>query len=67
MGWFFVRIPIVFEGDLAHTADLHLKDSDFVFVAGSLRSDLDNLSAGEDQARLQVNSSGSCMPNFHFL
>ncbi|TQD98442.1 hypothetical protein C1H46_016043 [Malus baccata] len=49
-----IRIPIVFEGDLAHTADLHLKDSDFVFVAGSLRSDLDNLSAAEDQARLQV-------------
>ncbi|KAM1123055.1 hypothetical protein ACFX13_004582 [Malus domestica] len=49
-----LRIPIVFEGDLANTADLHLKDSDFVFVAGSLRSDLDHLNAGEDQGRLQV-------------
>ncbi|KAM1561470.1 hypothetical protein ACFX1Z_004592 [Malus domestica] len=49
-----LRIPIVSEGDLANTADLHLKDSDFVFVAGSLRSDLDHLNAGEDRGRLQV-------------
>nr|XP_011460464.1 PREDICTED: protein OSB3, chloroplastic/mitochondrial-like isoform X2 [Fragaria vesca subsp. vesca] len=49
-----LRIPIVFEGDLAHVASLHVKDGDCVFVAGSLRSDLNHLNASEGEARLQV-------------
>ncbi|PRQ29990.1 putative primosome PriB/single-strand DNA-binding protein [Rosa chinensis] len=49
-----LRIPIIFEGDLAHIASLHVKDDDYVFVAGNLRSDLNHLNAHEGQARLQV-------------
>lgn len=31
-----VRIPLIFEGDLAHTAKCHLKANDFIHIAGTL-------------------------------
>ncbi|KAK7363948.1 hypothetical protein VNO80_12233 [Phaseolus coccineus] len=31
-----VRIPLIFEGDLAHTAKCHLKPNDFIHIAGNL-------------------------------
>ncbi|XP_050369797.1 LOW QUALITY PROTEIN: protein OSB4, chloroplastic-like [Argentina anserina] len=49
-----LRIPIIFEGDLAHVASLHVKSGDYVFVSGGLRSDLNHIMAGEGEARLQV-------------
>ncbi|XP_034214513.1 protein OSB4, chloroplastic-like isoform X2 [Prunus dulcis] len=49
-----LKMPIIFEGDLAHIASLHLKENDFVFVAGSLRSDLLHLNASKGQTPLQV-------------
>lgn len=60
-------MPIIFEGDLAHIASLHLKENDFVFVAGSLRSDLHHLNASKGQTPLQVTSSGPFKLNFQFL
>lgn len=50
----FYRIPIIFEGDLAHIASLHVKDSDVVFIAGNLRSDLNHVNASGGETHLQV-------------
>ncbi|XP_027922400.1 protein OSB3, chloroplastic/mitochondrial-like isoform X2 [Vigna unguiculata] len=33
------RIPLLFEGDLAHTAKCHLKLNDFIHIAGNLTTD----------------------------
>lgn len=35
---FFIRIPITFEGDLAHIAISHLKEKDHVFIEGQLNA-----------------------------
>lgn len=37
--WCVFRIPVVFEGDLAHIAACHLKKDDHVHVAGQLMAD----------------------------
>lgn len=34
-----LRIPVVFHGDLAHTAVLHLKEKDLVYVTGQLSTE----------------------------
>ena len=34
-----IRIPIIFEGDLAHIAASHLKKGDFVNIGGQLSTD----------------------------
>ncbi|CAJ1951622.1 unnamed protein product [Sphenostylis stenocarpa] len=34
----FLSIPLIFEGDLAHTAKCHLKQNDFIHIAGQLTS-----------------------------
>ncbi|XP_017440183.1 protein OSB3, chloroplastic/mitochondrial isoform X2 [Vigna angularis] len=35
----FLSIPLLFEGDLAHTAKCHLKLNDFIHIAGNLTTD----------------------------
>ncbi len=52
--FFFFRIPIIFEGDLAHIAACHLKQNNYVHVAGRLSADPPHLNANLDQANIQV-------------
>lgn len=47
-------IPIIFEGDLAHIAACHLKQNNYVHVAGRLSADPPHLNANLDQANIQV-------------
>nr|KYP60349.1 hypothetical protein KK1_015804 [Cajanus cajan] len=39
----YLQIPVIFEGDLAHTAVAHLKLNDFIHIAGHLTADPPNL------------------------
>ncbi|XP_071698225.1 protein OSB2, chloroplastic-like [Rutidosis leptorrhynchoides] len=47
-------IPVIFEGDLAHTAMCHLKEKDYVHVAGHLSVDVPPFKLSEVQANVQV-------------
>lgn len=47
-------IPIIFEGDLAHIAMCHLKEKDYVHVAGHLSVDVPPFKLSEVQANVQV-------------
>ncbi|KAL7588395.1 hypothetical protein Lser_V15G38144 [Lactuca serriola] len=47
-------IPVIFEGDLAHIAMSHLKEKDFVHVAGHLSVDVPPFKLSEVQANVQV-------------
>nr|GEU63856.1 protein OSB2, chloroplastic-like [Tanacetum cinerariifolium] len=47
-------IPVIFEGDLAHIAMCHLKEKDYVHVAGHLSVDVPPLKLSEVQANVQV-------------
>ncbi|XP_024017889.1 protein OSB3, chloroplastic/mitochondrial [Morus notabilis] len=49
-----VRVPIIFEGDLAHIAASHLKENDRVYVGGKLSASLPHLNANQVQASVQV-------------
>lgn len=49
-----LRIPIVFEGDLAVTAATHLKKNDNVHVAGHLSSDTLPINMTNQQVKVQV-------------
>ncbi|PPD69266.1 hypothetical protein GOBAR_DD33865 [Gossypium barbadense] len=46
-------IPIIFEGDLAHTAAFHLKENDHVYIDGQLTADPPS-NATRNQASVQV-------------
>ncbi|KAF5193359.1 Osb3 protein [Thalictrum thalictroides] len=47
-------IPVIFEGDLAHVAACHLKEKDFVHVAGQLTGDPPQFTTDEGQSGIQV-------------
>ncbi|XP_047331491.1 protein OSB2, chloroplastic-like [Impatiens glandulifera] len=47
-------IPIIFEGDLAHTAVCHLKVHDFVHISGHLSADPPPFTLTDGQASAQV-------------
>ncbi|XVF46056.1 hypothetical protein PTKIN_Ptkin02bG0257300 [Pterospermum kingtungense] len=47
-------IPIIFEGDLAHIAFSHLKESDHVYIEGQLSADQPSSDAPQSQANVQV-------------
>ncbi|KAL5699429.1 hypothetical protein ACHQM5_030335 [Ranunculus cassubicifolius] len=47
-------IPIIFEGDLAHVAAYHLKEQDFVHVAGQLTGDPPQCTKEPGQTNIQV-------------
>ncbi|PWA67795.1 organellar single-stranded DNA binding protein 3 [Artemisia annua] len=49
-------IPVIFEGDLAHIAMCHLKEKDYVHVAGHLSVDVPPFKLSEVQANVQYNS-----------
>ncbi|KAL8128518.1 hypothetical protein V2J09_017673 [Rumex salicifolius] len=49
-----LSIPIVFQGDLAHTAASHLKPDDNVYISGHLTADKLPLSLSSDQHYFQV-------------
>ncbi|KAM3741035.1 hypothetical protein ACB098_08G145200 [Castanea mollissima] len=49
-----LRIPIIFEGNLAHIAACHLKEKNFVHVTGRLSADPPHLNANQGQANIQV-------------
>lgn len=47
-------IPVIFEGDLAHIAMCHLKEKDYVHIAGHLSVDVPPFKLSEVQANVQV-------------
>ncbi|KAL8226120.1 hypothetical protein R6Q57_018677 [Mikania cordata] len=47
-------IPVIFEGDMAHIAICHLKEKDYVHVAGHLSVDVPPFKLSEVQANVQV-------------
>ncbi|KAL3612392.1 hypothetical protein D5086_003412 [Populus alba] len=49
-----LRIPIIFEGDLAHIAASHLKKGDFVYIDGQLSTDPPPFPEMPDQTQVQV-------------
>lgn len=49
-----IRIPIIFEGDLAHIAASHLKKGDFVYIDGQLSTDPPPFHEMQDQTQVQV-------------
>ncbi|GAB2291444.1 hypothetical protein Dimus_025699 [Dionaea muscipula] len=49
-----LRLPIVFEGDLAHTAACHLKEKDDIYIAGELSADPLPIALDTELAHLQV-------------
>lgn len=50
-----VRIPVIFEGDLAHAAVSHLKPNDVVHIAGQLSTDPPHLNGhAPAQSNFQV-------------
>ncbi|KAI7733575.1 hypothetical protein M8C21_005177, partial [Ambrosia artemisiifolia] len=49
-----ITIPVIFEGDLAHIAMCHLKETDYVHVAGHLSVDVPSFKLSEVQANVQV-------------
>ncbi|KAL5699428.1 hypothetical protein ACHQM5_030335 [Ranunculus cassubicifolius] len=51
-------IPIIFEGDLAHVAAYHLKEQDFVHVAGQLTGDPPQCTKEPGQTNIQINPKG---------
>jgi len=50
----YIRIPVIFEGDLAHVAACHLKKKDCVYIAGQLSADPPPFTMNEGQANVQV-------------
>ena len=48
------RVPIIFEGDLAHTAAMHLKQMDTVHIAGQLSPDPLPINLTNDRVDVQV-------------
>ncbi|TKY44506.1 OSB3 [Spatholobus suberectus] len=47
-------IPVIFEGDLAHSAKCHLKQNDFIHIAGQLSTDPPHLQQQQHQTNIQV-------------
>ncbi|XP_057466682.1 protein OSB3, chloroplastic/mitochondrial-like isoform X1 [Actinidia eriantha] len=47
-------IPIIFEGDLAHIANYHLKAKDYVYIVGQLSADPPPFPISQGQANVQV-------------
>ena len=41
---------MIFEGDLAHSAACHLKENDFIYVAGQLSTDPPRLGGNQAQS-----------------
>lgn len=50
----FTRIPVTFEGDLAHIAVSHLKKNDHVFIEGELSADYPAFGEKPGQTNIQV-------------
>lgn len=49
------RIPVIFEGDLAHTANCHLKKNDRVHITGQIFVDASEIAGAKpDQAYVHV-------------
>ncbi|GMH03156.1 hypothetical protein Nepgr_004995 [Nepenthes gracilis] len=49
-----LRISIIFEDDLAHTAACHLKEKDNIYIAGRLSADPLPITLNNDQSSMQV-------------
>jgi len=49
-----IRIPVLFEGDLAHTANSYLKKNDRVHITGQILGDVIQSGANSDQAHVQL-------------
>ncbi|XP_017254727.1 protein OSB4, chloroplastic isoform X1 [Daucus carota subsp. sativus] len=49
-----LRIPLLFEGDLAHIAASHLKEKDYVYIDGQLSADSPPVALKCEQSSLQV-------------
>lgn len=50
-----LRIPIIFEGDLAHIAACHVKENDYVYITGQLSKHHPWRNANQGEASVQVN------------
>ncbi|WCJ32383.1 organellar single-stranded DNA binding protein 4 [Euphorbia peplus] len=49
-----MRIPIIFEGDLAHVAACHIKENDHVHIAGHLAANSSSVDGIETQSDFQI-------------
>lgn len=50
-----VRVPVIFEGDLAHTANCHLKKNDRVYITGQIFVDVSEIAGAKpDQSYVHV-------------
>lgn len=49
-----LRIPLIFQGDLAHVAASHLKEEDYVYIDGQLSADSPPSALKCEQSSLQV-------------
>lgn len=55
-------IPLIFEGNLAHTAACHLREDDYICVAGQLSGEPPPVTINQGQAKVQV-----MVHNIHFV
>lgn len=53
-GYVSLRIPLIFQGDLAHVAASHLKEEDYVYIDGQLSADSPPSALKCEQSSLQV-------------
>lgn len=49
-----LRIPLIFQGDLAHIAASHLKEEDYVYIDGQLSADAPPIALKCEKSSLQV-------------
>ena len=64
---YFIRIPLIFEGDLAHIAACHLKENDYIHVAGQISADPLYLDESQCPSKVQVCSSRSPLVRMHHM
>ncbi|KAH9605242.1 hypothetical protein KSS87_011096 [Heliosperma pusillum] len=49
-----VRMPVIFQGDLAYTAMMHLKENDVVYIGGHLSPEPVPINLTNNQANVQI-------------
>lgn len=54
-----IRIPIIFEGDLAHVAACHLKKNDHIHISGQLFADAPPSTTPQTPVNIQVMHYGA--------
>ena len=63
-----IRIPVIFEGDLAHTANCHLKKNDRVHITGQIFVDASEIAGAKpDQAYVHVRITETMLSVYHLV